>query len=619
MDASHRDRLELPALNGNTWRQGLDRLLLGYGMAGGGARVFQGILPHDNLDGSMVPVLESLLRFMERLVETAEDLPRARPLSEWISRLDRIVEDFLQPTEGTAPELQRLRDALADLRWQQEESGFDRPLALAAIVDRLTLLLEEDLQQAGFITGGVTFCGLKPMRSIPFRVICLVGMNDTAFPRPTHHLGFDLMARRPRLGDRSTREDDRYLFLETLLSARQRLHISYVGQGIRDDSVAPPSVLVSELIDYIAGCFQLAGEESIKDRLVRNHRLQAFSEEYFKPGGRLFSYSRENCRASDSVRQARLSHVEFCSGPLGEPPARFREVSLPALISFLSNPSKYFLAHRLNVFLPNELEEQEEREPFLLSALEQARVKADLLDHAVRCERSADSANWMLASGRLPLGAVGEEEYRRVSVATQRFVERLEAKRPEKTAPPLDVDLQVGGFHVTGRLQDFTESGPLCFRCAPLKPRDLLRAWVTHLAANTVERGRFTTLLTEDGTRHFGPPEEPALLLEDLLQLYWRGLMAPLKFFPACAYEFAKAKRRPRKENAQPISDEKALDAARNQWNGSEYSVPGERHDPHIELCFRHTDPIDEEFGKLAEQVFGRIFYHEVQESQESR
>src|SRR4029077_8661338 len=118
--------------------------------------------------------------------------------------------------------------------------------------------------------------------SIPFRIVCLVGMNDGAFPRSTQHLSFDLMAKAPRLGDRSAREDDRYLFLETLLSARDRLYLSYVGQSVRDHRAAPPSVLVSELLDYVEqgfGADPVAGRAG-RERLVTRHRLQAFHEDY---------------------------------------------------------------------------------------------------------------------------------------------------------------------------------------------------------------------------------------------------------------------------------------------------------------------------------------------------
>ena len=294
IDGAHRQRLRLPNLSGNTWRNGLDRLLLGYSMAGHDGRTFQGILPFDNLEGAAATVLGCFVEFIERLVATVETLDQARRLGEWVVVLRELLVQFFQPSEESSMELQTIRGCLANLERQHALSGFDEPISLAVVLERLAPALEEDLSNSGFLTGGVTFCGFKPMRSIPFKIVCLVGLNDGAFPRPVYHLSFDLMAKAPRLGDRSTREDDRYLFLETLLSARQRLYLSYVGQSVRDNTEAPPSVLVSELIDYITQGFDLSengGEVKAADRpdarenerdllchLVTRHRLQAFRD-----------------------------------------------------------------------------------------------------------------------------------------------------------------------------------------------------------------------------------------------------------------------------------------------------------------------------------------------------
>ena len=105
-------------------------------------------------------------------------------------------------------------------------------------------LLEEQLDRArlnaAFLSGGITFCEHVPMRAIPFRVVCLLGMDDESFPRSSARASFDLM-QNPRLGDRNLRDDDRQLFLEALLSARDALLVTYVGQSAQDDSVRPAS------------------------------------------------------------------------------------------------------------------------------------------------------------------------------------------------------------------------------------------------------------------------------------------------------------------------------------------------------------------------------------------
>src|SRR5262249_55953388 len=213
---------------------------------------------------------------IERIFELVRGLNEQCRLDEWAGFLERALDGFFAVSEDSEREFQILRGQFDALRRQQRDAGFARSIGRAALLECLGPALEEDLHNAGFLTGSVTFCGFKPMRSIPFRIVCLAGMDDGAFPRPAQRLAFDLMARAPRLGDRSTREDDRYLFLETLLSARDRLYISYVGQSVKDNSLAPPSVLVSELLDYVEQGFTPgSGQSPGPSRAERNAAVPA--------------------------------------------------------------------------------------------------------------------------------------------------------------------------------------------------------------------------------------------------------------------------------------------------------------------------------------------------------
>lgn len=614
IDAEHRGRLGLPKLPGNTWRDGLDRLLLGYAMAGRNGRLFQDMLPFDDLEGADDAVLGHFMELIECLVALVETLGQPRRLDQWAATLREVADQFFQPSEESALELQTLRDTLATLRRQHALSGFGQVVSLAAVLERLGPALEEDLQHSGFLTGGVTFCGLKPMRSIPFKIVCLVGMNDGAFPRPTQHLSFDLMAKAPRLGDRSTREDDRYLFLETLLSARQRLYLSYVGQNIRDNSEAPPSVLVSELLDYTEQGFETE-HEPLRAHLLTRHRLQAFSEEYFKPGSRLFSYSRENCRASISVRQTRANPPPFLTRPLTAPEPELRNVTFDDLTAFFANPAKFLLNRRLKIFLREEGAELDEREPFILDALEGYQLKQDLLSRALDGQSLAES-RVTAAAGQLPLGAVGRADYGRTAARVESFVERLCARLPAQAPAPLDLDLVLGEFRVTGRVAKRNDTGPFLYRCARLKPKDVLRAWLLHLAVNAADPGSAaaTTLIGEDGLREYAPPPEARAALKDLLNLYWQGMSTPLKFFPHAALAFAEAEFKSRRKKPSRTA-RTPLEKARAEWEGGGFSKrDGEKEDAYFALCFRDADPLDEEFMALARRVFGPILQHERRE-----
>jgi len=300
IDAAHRQQMGLPAVSENTWSAGIKRLLLGYAMPGNNQLMFNGILPYDEVEGNEIHSFGKFLNYMHTVLQYAEELTRPKQLQQWGALLKRLLADLFLPEEETEAEIQNLRIVFDELGNHQTESAFDEKIEFESIRFYIGRRLDKLSFGSGFMTGGVTFCAMLPMRSIPFKVICLLGMNSDVFPRKAQPLTFDLVAKHPRPGDRSRRDDDKYLFLESIISARNKLYISYVGQSIQDNSRIPPSVLVSELLDTIEKGFELSGI-NILEHLVTVHRLQAFSPQYFQKDSRLFSYSEENREAAASI------------------------------------------------------------------------------------------------------------------------------------------------------------------------------------------------------------------------------------------------------------------------------------------------------------------------------
>jgi exodeoxyribonuclease V gamma subunit len=600
----HRARLDLPALAANTWRQGFDRLLLGYAMAGRGKDMFEGIAPYDHIEGDSAVVLGRLTEFIERLFETVADLGEPRPLDQWAARLHQVLDDFFQSNEEYEQDLQTIRATLHHLRHQHAFSQFAERIDLCVVLQQLTPELEEDRHGAGFLSGGVTFCALKPLRSIPFKIICLAGMNDSVFPRPNAHLSFDLMARSPRLGDRSTRSDDRYLFLETILSVRERLYISYVGQSIRDNSAIPPSVVVSELLDYVEQGFALP-----RDQLVTHHRLQAFHEAYFQPGEGLFSFSADNCRASQSARERETVRPPFLKTPLDEPESEYQHLTLDELIMFFCNPAAALLQRRLKVRLRRVDDRLEDREPFDLGAKESYPIKQQLLEEKLAGITMQQTLARVGATGVLPLGHVGEACSQSLSSAVESFWQRLQSFEPQCTGTPLEVDLTLGEFRLTGRLATRACGGILSYRAASIKAHDILRLWIQHLVANASGRHGQSILVGVNATHHYQSCQFAAAELTALLQVYWQGLRTPLKFFPRSSLAFVKAEHQ---LAINPKARTNPLAHARAQWEGNAFqSVPGERDDSSFSLCFGDTMPLDDDFASLARRIIGPILQHE--------
>ncbi len=648
-DAEHRAALGLPATDANTWRAGLRRLLLGYAMrpvdaatssdegAGSGspsaadpAPLFAGILPYDDIEGGDALLLGKFAEFADRLFTTVGTLEQEHAPEDWRPLLAGVVDGFFLADGDTAAELAVLRRTIDGLGRDLAAAAVTAPVALGVLLEPLSAALDDDASGAGFLTGGVTFCALKPMRSIPFRVICLLGMDDGAFPRQAPHLGFDLMAARPMLGDRSTRDDDRYLFLETLVSARDRLHLSHVGQSQRDNRPIPPSVVIGELLDHIDAAFAAEDGEGKPSEhgIVVKHRLHAFSPAYFSadPASPLFSYSRENCATAAIARGPRSGDRRFIADPLAGPGPERRKVTLQQLAGFLAHPARSFLRERLGIELPREQATLEDDEPLALGARDAYGLKQDLVAWLLAGRDPGRFFDQVEAQGRLPHGQVGALGYRDLQAAAVRFRARL---GDTASAAPVAVDLAIDGFTLTGRLAPRIGGGLLHFRCAKLKAVDRLRLWVEHLAwqladtsaaldaaPDAIASPRCESLLVaEDATVRFLPVPQAEAILRDLLDLYWRGLQEPVRFFPRTALAFVDAEQKAAAGKSR--SKRTPLEQARPEWAGSERPpLPGEGDDAWLKLCFgRDDDPLDDEFQDLARRILAPLLQHTEEEN----
>lgn len=390
LHAEHRASLALPAgddpVGQNTWLFGLRRMLLGYAM-GMAAEDWRGIEPYDEIGGLDAALLGPLVRLLELLEATWRKLREPAPPAIWCERLRQLLADFFEPSDNREGyTLMELEQALRD--WQEacDEAALADPLPLAVVGEYWLSRLDDQGLTQRFFGGAVTFATLMPMRAIPFRRVCLLGMNDGDYPRARKPLDFDLMGRDYRPGDRSRREDDRYLFLEALLSARDHLHVSWVGHSINDNSERPASVLVSQLRDHLKAGWRLAGHDTtsagqagaaLLDALTTTHPLQPFNPDYFSADTALFSYAREWCPAppADTVP----AEPETGISPALPMLARDEPLTQRELGDFLKEPVKAFFRQRLNVSFDKLALAREDQEPFALDGLEQWILQDELI------------------------------------------------------------------------------------------------------------------------------------------------------------------------------------------------------------------------------------------------
>lgn len=607
------DRLKfgLPRFSENTWRHGIERLLLGYAMPGYQREMFEGILPYDDIEGEDVTVLGKFVEFAEQVFRCVDILEHPKTLSGWKDALHVMLEQFFAADENVEREIQTLRNLCDELADRQKQSGFDETIELEVIRAYLSGRLESTGFRSGFMSRGVTFCAMLPMRSIPFKVICLVGLNADAFPRDLQPVSFDLVANNPRIGDRSRRNDDKYLFLESIISARKKLYISYVGKSIQDNSRIPPSVLVSELLDAIEESFYLPGK-NIREHVIVDHGLQTFSAVYFQGDPKRFSYSQEDMLASTQRQSPGASALPFISKKLdltAEEIQEWKSIDIDTLFLFFSNPARFLLERRLGVFLDTTTTTTADRENIELTALEEYIVSQNLFNSRRSGMDLQDFRPIQHALGQLPPGQVGDVLYNEMSLDADAFVNRIEAYTQTKISDPLDVDCDISGFQLNGRLTDIYERGYVHLRYANRKATDLLRLWIYHLIYCSLKPENWPSdsfLINKNGAIKVSYAPQYREILELLVQLFWQGLAEPIHFFPESSLEYVEQMLR------NPDDRPRALMRARRKWLGGEYQR-GESEDAYYQLCFRNMDPLDASFEKIANRIYLPLLAHRTE------
>ncbi len=608
IDGAFKERFALPASDNNTWQAGFDRLFLGYALPAEEQALFEGILPYDDIEGSNAEVLGRFSGFCRQLFNTVEAFAQSRTLADWGSFLSDLVEAFLQT--DAKDELINLSQHICRFAHIENLSGYAERIDFEVL--RSTLARELSLAStSGFLRGGVTFCSLLPMRSIPFKVIALLGMNDAAFPRKSPSVSFDLMSQQPRRGDPSRRKEDRYLFLEALLAARKSLIITYLGQNMRDNSEAPPSVVVCELIDALNQSFRPTAGSELRDHFVVRHRLQGFSPAYFCGDQRLFSYSHDNFQGAHAIVSDKTAPPDFMQGGLDQDGEGLPNVvTLAQLVDFLQNPARYFLRNRLGIFLDHASTTLQDQEPFRLDGLTGYQIAQDMVETLLDASLPPRSLDLYVAKSVLPQGGFAVPSFEYCAAAARDFARKVQAFTQGQPPATCAFDQTFGAIRLTGELTGLYPQGLLRYRCAGIRPKDRLATWIHHLAFCSVARGdapaaaRSQLLGSNQAVLAYNFVAGNRQILASLLELFQTGQTQPLPFFPRAAFSYSEAR-------LKGLSPEKCLDKARSEWLDSDYRA-GESQDQDFDFCFGRLDPIDATFEELAYSIVEPLLNHQA-------
>lgn len=612
LNAKQRNKLNLPkAMEQNSWLFGLRRMLLGYAMGTSDSN-WQTIQPFDEIGGNQASLIGSLTQFITVLDDIQQKITQNLLPLEWATLLRQLLELLFEPTNPKEEEqLNELANLLDDWLVLCEDANLTEQLPLTIVREAWLSGIDKERFTQNFIAGAVSFCTLMPMRAIPFKVVCLLGMNDGDYPRPSTHIDFDLMAKDYRPGDRSRREDDRYLLLEALLSARQHLYISWVGRSIRDNSERPPSVLIGQLRDHLASGWRLTKGQNLLNGLTQIHALQPFSRRYFHNDNNWFSYAKEWAGLyQDNVKP--LTEQQLAIFPADT------SLTIEQLTNFLKHPVRYFFNQRLKVSFAQNREQLEDDEPFSLNGLQHYQITQQLLTNCLIHSRSETQLQHLLysninnlkLSGQLPMAGFGEK-------LANEFVEQLtpllEHHRTitapyEQLITPIPINYQYQDIQLQSWLNNLYKiDDNNLINCITLpntlllgkdyKWHLLINAWVTQLTANSCNIPLQTMILGLDCYITLDPinSEQAIPLLNTLISSWQQGMNYPLPVAIKTAFTWLA------KNN---------LELAQITYEGTEYSA-GECQQSSVLIrqypSFERLNQ-DQQFEKYTERLYSAIY-----------
>lgn len=554
LDRPHRAQWGLGGIPDGTWRLGLDRLLAGVAVEAGGATeaaLVGGVLPLDDVDSADIDLAGRLAELIDRFAGVHAELARTHPAAAWAPLLtDATLRLAAAPPAESWQEVQ-LREVLDEALADHAPADGAR-LGLPELRPVLRDALAGRPTRAGFRTGALTVCTLVPMRSVPHRVVVLLGLDDGSFPRQSVRDGDDLLTRDPWVGDRDPRSEDRQLLLDAIGAAEEHLVVTYTGHDERTGASVPPAVPLGEVLDavdravavdaHVVGAPTLGAPRRGRDAVTTHHPLQPFDAQVFTPGAlgcaRPFGYDPLAHRGALAAQGERREPAPLLGGPLPAAPAA--DVTLEDVVALLVHPAKAFLRQRLQLSLTERDEDPDDALPLELGGLEAWGVGDRLLSDRLAGADPATALAVERARGALPPGPLGERALHDVA----RRVEALaSAAAPLLAVEPeaYDVNVELGdGTRLTGTVGGVRGDCVVAVAYSALKPKQRLAAWVRLLAltAAAPERAWRAVTLGRGVGRSAPPcarstlgPIDPTTardLLVHLVGLARDGLRAPL-------------------------------------------------------------------------------------------
>jgi exodeoxyribonuclease V gamma subunit len=642
LDAAHRAPFKLDSVSTGTWRFGLDRLLLGVTMTEDEERLFSGVLPLDDVESGAIDLAGRFAELVDRVNTAVDAFGTTKTIGAWAEAIALAADSLAATSDRDAWQRAELERLLADVVAEATVDDAVNPaeIGLAEVRALLAGRLQGRPTRANFRTGHLTICTLVPMRSVPHRVVCLLGLDDGVFPRKAPRDGDDLLLDDPHIGDREARIEDRQLLLDALLAAQDRLIVTYTGNDERTNAPRPPAVPVGELLDVVDATVRSEGRAA-REQVVVRHPLQPFDPRNFEDGAlvadRTWSFDTVTLEGARALDGPRAEPGPFLPAPL--PPSETKLLEVEDLVRFAQHPVRAFLRRRLGISVGDYFEEVEDDLPVELDGLGKWAVGQRLVEARLAGVDGRTAILAEIARGSLPPGVLGRPVVDGVFPIAEQIVGAAEGLLQGDSSPgSVDVRLLLeDGRSLTGTVPGVAGDLVRTVSYSRLSAKHRAAAWVRLLSLTAAYPERpFAAAAIGRGPRdasvaiaRIGPLGDDARSrretalghLATLIDLYDRGMREPLPLYGLTSAAYAEA----------ALAGGDAVAAARDAWT-SAWNFGKEDQEPEHQLVLGGVRSLDEllderprpdeegegwdvtattRFGRLARRMWDGLLAHE--------
>ncbi|XBC44247.1 MAG: exodeoxyribonuclease V subunit gamma [Buchnera aphidicola (Schlechtendalia peitan)] len=440
-------------------------------------------VPYQYLSTKHYKIFGKFVTFSILLKKWKKILSTEKSLKHWKILFEQFLQDFFINDDSEKQEIIFIKKQWNKIIDPGIRENYKGKISIKILKNELLNYNSQKINIHGCFSGKVTFCNGFKLRSIPFKVICILGMHEKFVIQKTSTSNLSLMYQYPRICDPHRPNKYKYLFLETLLSTKKFLLISYYKNSEHTNSIHEQSLIINQLFLYISKNFYISKKYNNKCKCQNINKLllhiyyfhtnELYSTKNFYHNYKFHSFSQTWFKISQLTRTYKNNFEK----PL--PKIQYKHINMFNLISFWKNPIRYFFNQRLHVKLNLITTNNLYQEDYFIKAIDRYWINVDILNFLLYRKSIKKLFLYYKYKGIIPSGNIGKIYWNNQLSLITPLYEKINLQK--KKLRNKKFCIQTGIHFLYGLLKNINTTGLLRWTPSIIKNTDIISLWLEHL------------------------------------------------------------------------------------------------------------------------------------------